>query len=171
MFDTMTTTKVLGAACGSLLVFLLGAWAADSLYSTGSEGGGEGKQAYTIDTGASEAPVAADAGPSFADLYAAANASAGEKLFSKCKACHKVTGSNATGPYLNGVVGRPKASVAGFGYSATLTGMTGDIWSPENLDKFLTNPKSYAPGTKMSFAGLPKASDRANLIAWLATQN
>tara|TARA_R110002094_G_C4882958_1_gene209182 strand:- start:294 stop:572 length:279 start_codon:yes stop_codon:yes gene_type:complete len=92
-------------------------------------------------------------------------------LFSKCKACHKVTGSNATGPYLNGVVGRPKASVAGFGYSATLTGMTGDIWSPENLDKFLTNPKSYAPGTKMSFAGLPKASDRANLIAWLATQN
>ena len=49
--------------------------------------------------------------------------------------------------------------------------MTGDIWSPENLDKFLTNPKSYAPGTKMSFAGLPKASDRANLIAWLATQN
>ncbi len=48
--------------------------------------------------------------------------------------------------------------------------MAGDTWTPENLDAFLLNPKGYMPGTKMSFAGLPKPEDRANLIAWLATQ-
>jgi cytochrome c len=171
MFDTMTMTKVVGAACGSLLVFMLGGWAAETLYHTGGGHGGEGEQAYTIDTGEGDAPAAAEEGPAFAELYAAADAGAGEKVFSKCKACHKVDGNDGTGPHLNGVVDRAKASVGGFGYSAVLTGMADQAWTPENLDHFLESPKGYAPGTKMSFAGLPKPTDRANLIAWLATQN
>ena len=172
MFDTMTMTKVVGAVCGSLLVFMLGGWAGSALYSTGGGGhGGEGGQAYTIDTGAGEAAPAAEEGPSFDELYASADAAAGEKVFSKCKACHKVDGGGSTGPYLNGVVDRAKASVDGFGYSDVLKGMNADSWTAENLDAFLTSPKAYAPGTKMSFAGLPKATDRVNLIAWLATQN
>ncbi len=121
MFDTMTLTKAGGALCGSLLVFLLVGWAASSLYSHGRGGGhgGEGEaQAYLIDTGEAEATEVAEAeGPAFAELYAAADAAAGEKVFAKCKACHKVDGTDGTGPHLNGVVDRPKASVAGFGYS------------------------------------------------------
>jgi cytochrome c len=170
MFDTMTMTKIVGAACGSLLVFLLGGWAGSALYSTGGGHGGEGGQAYTIDTGASEAAPAAEEGPSFEELYASADAGAGEKIFAKCKACHKIDGGESTGPHLNGVVDRAKAHVEGFGYSDVLIGMSADSWTPDNLNAFLTSPKAYAPGTKMSFAGLPKATDRANLIAWLATQ-
>ena len=173
MFDTMTFTKVVGAVCGSLLLFLLGSWASESIYSMHGEGhGGEEAQAYVIDTGAEAAESeVADAGPSFDELFAAADAGAGEKVFAKCKACHKMDGADGTGPHLNGVVGRGKAAVAGFGYSATLVGMQSDVWSPANLDGFLTNHKKYAPGTKMSFAGLPKAQDRANLIAWLQATN
>ena len=172
MFDTMTMTKVLGAVCGSLLVFLLGAWAAESLYHVGGEGHGEMTQAYTIDTGAGEATeAAATDGPDFATVYASADAAAGEKVFAKCKACHKLDGTDGTGPHLNGVVDRAKASVAGYGYSEVLLSMASDSWTPENLDGFLTSPKAYAPGTKMSFAGLPKAEDRANVIAYLAATN
>jgi cytochrome c len=180
MFDTMTMTKVVGATCGSLLVFLLGGWASDGIYhrsvaSHGEEHGeGHGEteivQGYRIETGAEEAPAEAEAEVDFATVLASADAAAGEKVFAKCKACHAVDGKDGTGPHLNGVVGRAKASVGGFAYSAVLTGMAADVWSPENLQAFLENPKGYAPGTKMSFNGLPKIEDRANLIAWLETQ-
>jgi cytochrome c len=88
-------------------------------------------------------------------------------VFGKCKACHKLDGSDGTGPHLNGIVGKAKAASAGFGYSDALLAMASDVWSPENLDGFLLNPKGYAPGTKMSFAGLPKGEERANLIKYL----
>ncbi len=171
MFDTMTFTKVGGALCGSLLVFLMVAWAGSALFYTGGgHGAGHGEQAYVIDTAAGEATeVADDSAPAFADLYAAADAAAGEKVFAKCKACHKVDGTDGTGPHLNGVVDRQKGSAAGFGYSEAMLARGSEAWTPENLDGFLANPKGYLPGTKMAFAGLPKAEDRANVIAWLAT--
>lgn len=174
MPDTMTLTKGVAALCAAMLVLLFATWGADVLYSTvPASTGGHGEevaQAYTIDTGApAEGGEAAAEGPAFAEVYAAADASAGEKTFAKCKACHKVDGTDGTGPHLNGVVDRAKASIAGFGYSDVLVGMAAEAWTPENLDAFLTNPKGYAPGTKMSFAGLPKVEDRANLIAYLKT--
>ncbi len=173
MFDTMTLTKVTGAVCGSLLVYLFAAWAAESLYSTepaGGHGGEEIAQAYSVDTGAAEGgEAAAEEGPAFADLYAAADPAAGEKVFGKCKACHKVDGNNATGPHLNGVVDRNHGVVEGFGYSDAMAALTAEVWTPEALDHFLTSPKAAIAGTKMSFAGLPKAQDRANVIAYLAT--
>ncbi len=171
MIDTMTLTKATGAVCGSLLIFLFGTWAADSLYATAPAVHGEeaAAQAYTIETeGAAPAEAAAE-GPVFADVYAAADVAAGEKVFGKCKACHKIDGGDGTGPHLNGVVNRAKASIAGFGYSEVLVSMAADAWTPENLEAFLTSPKAYAPGTKMSFAGLPKVEDRANVIAYLAS--
>ncbi len=173
MFDTMTMTKTVGAVCATLLIYLFGVWAADVLYHTGPSGGHGGEemaQAYTIDTGAAEVTeVAAEEGPAFTEVYASADAAAGEKVFGKCKACHKVDGSDGTGPHLNGSVDRAKASVAGFGYSEALLAMAADAWSPENMNAFLISPKAYAPGTKMSFAGLAKPEDRANVIAYLAT--
>ena len=170
MFDTMTLTKVTGAVCGSLLVYLFGAWAAESLYTTSapSHGGEEVAQAYTIETGEAAPAETAEAGPVFADVFAAADAAAGEKVFGKCKACHKVDGSNGTGPHLNGVVNRARGTVEGFGYSDGMKSAA-DPWSPENLNAFLENPKGYVAGTKMSFAGLAKVEDRANVIAYLAT--
>ena len=171
MFDTMTMTKVLGAVCGSLLIFLLGNWAAEALYHTGPvEGGEEVAQAYTIDTGATQGTeVTTKEGPPFADVYAAADVTAGEKIFTKCKACHKVNGENGAGPHLNGVVERPAGSVEGFAYSDAILAMAKAPWSPENLNGFLTSPKTYAPGTKMGFAGLGSVEDRANVISYLAS--
>ena len=172
MFDTMTLTKAVGAICASFLVFLFATWTSDTLYHTGVEAheGEEVAQAYSIDTGAAEGTeVAAEEGPAFDVVLASADAAAGEKVFGKCKACHKLDGGDGTGPHLNGVVNRAKASVAGFAYSEVLVAMAADAWSPENLNGFLTSPKTYMPGTKMSFAGLPKVEDRANLIAYLAT--
>lgn len=170
MFDTMTITKAGGALCGSLLVFLLGNWAADALYHTGpvAHGGEEVAQAYTIDTGAGggEGAAAEEAGPSFEEVFASADAGAGEKVFGKCKSCHKIDGSDATGPHLNGVVGRAVAASGGFAYSDAMAAH-GGAWDPATLDAFLANPKGVVPGTKMSFAGLPKVQDRANLIAYL----
>lgn len=175
MFDTMTATKAVGGTCGALLAFLLIGWASGGLYnmSAGGHGGEEVVQAYVIDTGADDAASdePAEEGPDFATLLAAADVAAGEKVFGKCKACHKIDGSNGTGPHLDGVVDRAKGTVEGFKYSDALLAMSADLWTAENLDAFLANPKGYAPGNKMSFAGLPKADERANLIAYLATLN
>jgi cytochrome c len=172
MFETMTVTKAVGAVCASLLVLLLGGWAAESLYSThpAQHAGEEAQQAYAIDTGAATdeaAPV--EEGPPFEELLASADVTAGEKVFGKCASCHKVNGEDGVGPHLNGVVNRPKAAVEGFGYSEANLALADQSWTPENLNGFLENPKNYMPGTKMSFAGLPKPQDRANVIAWLAT--
>ena len=169
MFDTMTVTKAGGALCGAFLIFLLGKWAAETLYHTGpvAHGDEEIAQAYVIDTGEAEGgEETAEEGPDFATVLASADAGAGEKVFSKCKACHKLDGTNGTGPHLDGVVNRAVGGVAGFGYSDGMAGHGGS-WDPETLSAFLENPKGEVPGTKMSFAGLKKVEDRANLIAYL----
>lgn len=168
MFDTMTMTKTVGALCGALLVFLLGKWAAEIIYHPAGYGD-KLTQAYVIDTGAAE-PVEAVAEVPFEELFAAADAAAGERQFAKCRACHKMDGTDGTGPHLNGIVGRAKAASDGFAYSAALAGMASDVWSPENLDAFLADPRGYAPGNRMSFAGMRNPQERVNLIAWLATQ-
>ncbi|WP_353343575.1 cytochrome c family protein [Litorivita sp. NS0012-18] len=167
----MTMTKVLGAGCGALLVFLLGNFAAEMLYETGG-GHGEGEHAagYVIEVASNDA-AATDAaeGPSFAELLASADVGKGAKAFGKCKACHKLEdGANSTGPSLYDVVNRTVGTEEGFAYSGALVAVA-QTWSPENLDQFLENPKGFAPGTKMSFSGLKKPEDRANLIAYLDT--
>ncbi|WP_365353894.1 cytochrome c family protein [uncultured Roseovarius sp.] len=168
MFDTMTLTKTVGALCGALLIFLMGNWAAETIYSMGGGHGDEHAQGYMIETGAEEGGEStADEGPSFGELLLAADAGKGEKVFGKCKACHKLEkGENATGPYLYDVVGRNVDAAEGFGYSGALEAVA-EVWTPKNLFDFLENPKGYAPGTTMGFAGLKKAEDRVNLIAYL----
>ncbi len=110
---------------------------------------------------------AASGGGDFTELLAAADADAGEKVFRKCKACHKLEeGKNAVGPSLFGVVGRDIGSNASFKYSDAMKGVEGD-WTLTNLDAFLTKPKAFAPGNKMTFRGLKKAQDRVNVITFL----
>ena len=171
MFDTMTLTKIAAALCGSLLVFLFALWLAESLYHVGGDShGGHNEAAYVIedDTETAEEPMEE---VNFEIILASANPEKGVKVFSKCKACHKIAdGANGTGPHLYNVVGREIASIAGYGYSGTLAEM-GGIWDANALNGFLENPKKYAPGTKMGFAWLKKETDRANLIAYLDSMN
>ena len=124
-----------------------------------------------VATGGSEAPAAAGPEPVLA-LLASADPAAGEKLVKKCSSCHTFDdgGPDKIGPNLWGVVGRNIAS-GGFAYSDALQGMSGESWSYESLNLFLAKPKDYAPGTKMTFAGLKKVQDRANVIAYLRGQS
>ena len=106
-------------------------------------------------------------------LIAKADPAQGEKIATKCKACHDLSkdAKNKIGPHLWGVVGRNHAEVADFAYSDAMKQFAGKPWTFEDLDKFLTKPKDYAPGTKMTFPGLPKAEDRAALLRWLRDQS
>ena len=102
-----------------------------------------------------------------------ADASKGERTFkAQCATCHNIVdgGANGTGPNLYGVVGAAKAAHPGFAYSAALSGMGGS-WTYENLNAWLNNPSSYARGTSMSFAGLRRDPDRANMIAYLVANS
>jgi cytochrome c len=95
------------------------------------------------------------------------DAAAGEKVYKKCKSCHAIeAGKNKVGPSLAGISGRDAATVDGFKYSDALAG-SGLVWTDENLDQYLAKPKAFVPGTKMTFPGLKKEADRANVIAYL----
>jgi len=100
----------------------------------------------------------------------AGDAAAGETLFNqKCKVCHKIGegATNFVGPELNGLIGRKTGSVEGYTYSDANKD-SGITWDDAKLNDYLKNPKGVIPGTKMIFAGLPKDSDRDNLIAYLS---
>ena len=161
--NTMEITKFVGAICGSLLIFLLIQLASHAIFDTHSDVVAFSVEAPETGAAASEEPaeeVDVDA------LVAAADVEKGATVFKKCAACHKLDGNNAVGPHLDGVVGRPVASIEGFSYSDGMKAHGGD-WTPEQIFHFLTNPKADVPGTKMAFAGLPKPEDRANVIAYL----
>lgn len=98
----------------------------------------------------------------------AQDAARGEKVFLKCKGCHQIgEGAKARlGPDLNGIVGRQAGSVDGYAYSDAMKNSQ-LMWDEKTLAEFLINPKQTMPGTKMSFAGIPKPADIADLIAYL----
>jgi cytochrome c len=104
----------------------------------------------------------------FAQLLTAADPAEGERDAKVCKACHNfAAGAGAKiGPDLHGVVGRDIASVPDFNYSSALQSKEGD-WTYDKLNEFLTNPRGWAPGTKMTFAGFKKPEQRAAVIAYL----
>ncbi len=103
-----------------------------------------------------------------ANLLAAADPAKGETVFAKCAACHTIDagGANGIGPNLYGALGKAHGHVAGFAYSDALKSVPGN-WTFEAMDAWLASPRKYAPGTKMSFAGLSSAEDRANLIVYM----
>ena len=176
MFDTMTLTKVVGGVCGALLIFLFGNWAANSIYGFGEGGHDEEARAGLFGRRAPRPrarPPAAEgaAEPAFAEVFAAADAAAGEKVFGKCKACHKIDGKDGTGPHLNGVVGRNHGVGRRVSNIPTRCWpLSAEPWTEEAIYDVPQEPQGlYLPGTKMGFAGLPKPEDRANVIAYLAT--
>ncbi|WAT16727.1 cytochrome c family protein [Aurantiacibacter sp. MUD11] len=118
---------------------------------------------------AAEEGGVADAGPSLAELLNTGSAEAGAAVFAKCIACHTIEQGGATGigPNLFGVLGTPIGShAAGFAYSSALADKGGN-WDYENMDAWLSSPRAFANGTKMSFAGLSSAEERANVILYM----
>ncbi|HEX8301237.1 cytochrome c family protein [Sphingomonas sp.] len=106
-----------------------------------------------------------------ATRLASADVAKGEATFKKCISCHTIAqgGANGLGPNLYATVGKPHGHAPGFAYSDALKGVPGN-WTFEALDEWLTSPRKYAPGTKMSFAGIGDPQERANVIAYLNTQ-
>jgi len=110
--------------------------------------------------------IAVSAAPAFAE----GDAEKGAKVFKKCKACHTIEkdGKNKVGPNLFGIVGQKSAQVEGFKYSKAMK--AADLtWDDSNLDQYLTKPRAFVKGTKMSFAGIKKESQRQDLLAYLKT--
>ena len=101
-------------------------------------------------------------------LFASTSATEGAKVFKKCAACHSIAegGANKIGPALWGVLGRPTGSVAGYKYSKAMAAY-GKNWSFEEMNGFLIKPKDWIKGTKMSFAGLKNAKERAAVILYM----
>jgi len=127
------------------------------------------KMGYAIEGVEAEGAGAAAAGPGLNTLLASADVAAGEKVFAKCAACHTANqgGANGIGPNLYATVGEAIGQgKGGFAFSDALKKKGGN-WTFENLDHWLTSPREFAPGTKMTFAGLGNPEDRANVIAFL----
>ena len=101
-------------------------------------------------------------------LFASTSAADGAKIFKKCIACHSIArgGSNKIGPALWGVLGRQAGSISDYKYSKAMA-VHGKAWSFEEMNGFLTKPKNWIKGTKMSFAGLKNAKDRAAVILYM----
>jgi cytochrome c len=97
---------------------------------------------------------------------------AGKRVFNQCQACHTVVkGKNGLGPSLNGVVGRKVGTVDGFKNYSPAMQKADIVWTEENLDKYLADPKGFIPGNRMIFVGLKKPEDRADVIAFIKQQS
>jgi cytochrome c len=92
----------------------------------------------------------------------------GEARFQDCAACHRLeAGANNVGPSLHGIFARKAGEIADFRYSPAIK-RSGIAWTPEMLDKFITDPQALVPGNRMPYAGMANANDRADLIAYLS---
>jgi cytochrome c len=138
-------------------------------------GGGSGPADASVEPAALPAAAPFDAGPvrTAAEYLAepelaAADPARGELLGLACAACHRFRAEQGTliGPHLEGVFGRPAATVQGFDYSSALE-QSGLVWTPKSLEAWLANPSGFVAGTTMAFTGYRSAQDRRDLIAYL----
>ena len=129
------------------------------------------KMGYPIEGVEIEGEGGAEAERPIAAYLAEADAAKGQQVFNKCTACHNATpgGANQLGPNLHAIMGAPVAGKPGFAYSEALRSK-GGTWTWDAMSDWLKNPKAFAPGTKMTFAGLSNPQDRANLLVWLNGQ-
>jgi cytochrome c len=168
--DSFELNKILGAVLATCLGVLSINIAAGAIFAPGKLA----KPGYDIvvpeKAPSGAAKPAEDKQEPIEQLLAKAEVGRGENSAKKCAACHTFTkgGRPHVGPNLWGVVGRPKASEAGFNYSAALKAKGGN-WSIDDLNQFISNPRGYLPGTNMTFAGVPRGSERADVIAYLNT--
>jgi cytochrome c len=165
--DSFEFNKIAGGVLAGAVALLSINIVTDSIYHPAALE----KPSYVVEgvevEAAAEGP--AEVAKPIAFYLASASVEKGEAVFKKCAACHNVDkgGAAGIGPALYGVVGRGHAAMPGFGYSDALAAMKGKPWSFDELNAWLTSPKAYAAGNKMSFAGIGKPEDRAAVIAYL----
>jgi cytochrome c len=166
--DLFQVNKVAGAVLGTLLFVQVVALISDAIFSHPKPA----TPGYNLPAAQEAASPEAKAAPELplAQLLAKADAKKGEDDTKPCQACHNFEKGAGVkiGPPLYGVVGRPRASVPGFDYSAAMKAK-GGTWTFDEIFNFIKDPQSYIPGTKMTFAGEPDPQKRADIIAYLRT--
>jgi cytochrome c len=154
----------------ALMLSVLGSCAL--LAGCGQGGGGDkAAESSTAAAPAAPEPTAAEKQAALASLpapYNTADIDNGKMKFAMCRSCHTIVpgGANLTGPNLHGVFGRKAGALENYKYSDAVKN-AGFVWDAEHLDKWLAEPRTFLPGTKMSFAGLKAEKDRIDLIAYL----
>jgi cytochrome c len=165
--DSFELNKILGAVLGTCLAVLSLNIAAGAIFSPPKPA----KPGYEIavpEEGTETAKAAPEPTVPIETLLASATVERGQASAKKCVACHTFEkgGPNRVGPNLWGIVGRDKAHASGFNYSGAMKSQTG-TWTIDDLNRYLINPKAMVPGTNMNFAGIPRASERADLLVYL----
>jgi cytochrome c len=170
MSDNLQVNKIFGALLATGLVVMGARVGVDALFDRPHPE----KPGYAIDVveaAGAGAAAAVEVLPDWGTVLATADLAAGETVFKKCTSCHNIApgGPNMTGPNLNGLVGRPVASHAGFSYSEGMVAHKAEapVWSYDALYHFIGNPAKVVKGTKMVFVGVKKPEDRVALIAYL----
>jgi cytochrome c len=168
--DSFEWNKIIGAVLGTAIFIFVVRQVAEVIY----EPEAPAKPGYVVEgvveTPASGVPAApvAEVIPDWGTVLPTADIAAGKTVSMKCEQCHDLSkgGPNKIGPNLYDVVNRPRATHPGFDYSSAMKSKN-NPWTYDELFKYLKSPQSYVPGTKMTFAGLPREQDRINLIAYL----
>lgn len=172
--DSFEINKILGALLGAAFVVFTISLLSDAIFANPPPR----TPGYVLKAAAPPTTQAAAAATpkrvEISTLLPSADAAKGEGVFKRCQACHDGTkgGPNKVGPNLWGVIGRVVASHPGFNYSPAMKAfsMGGKThWDYQMVSDFITSPRDYVKGTFMTFAGLPDANDRANVIAFLRT--
>jgi cytochrome c len=169
--DSFELNKILGAVLGTSLIVLALNIAAGAIFSPERPA----KPGYEIAVQDEASPAKPGAAPAEQEpiqkLLATASVDQGRSAAKVCLACHTFDkgGPNKVGPNLWSVVGRAKASVPGFNYSAAMRSKGGE-WTIEDLNHFIASPKGMVPGTNMAFAGVSRGNQRADIIAFLNSQ-
>lgn len=171
--DSFELNKIMGAILGTCLGLLSLNIAANAIFHPAKPA----KPGYEIVL--SEQPARDQKGapaqqePPIAELLAKADVARGQTSANKCAACHTFDkgGRALVGPNLYGILGREKGSVAGFNYTAAFRKTMKGPWTAQEISDFVKNPKVMVPGTSMSFPGIPRAGERADLITFLNSKS